>query len=151
MEVVLVHPQIPQNTGSIARTCAATNTFLHLIEPMAFEISEKQVRRAGLDYWPEVKLKQHKSYEEFKESNKEKNFWYFSTHAKKNYYQANFSSEDVLVFGSETKGVGKEFISKLDPEELLLIPMLNNNVRSLNLSNAVNIVLYHALVHTKLI
>lgn len=146
MQVVLVNPQIPQNTGSIARTCAATNTALHLIEPMAFQIDEKKVRRAGLDYWPYVNLTQHKNWERFLDAvPTTSRLWYFSTHAKRPYYAAEFKPDDILVFGSETAGLGHKFLNNQDPETCLLIPMPGQGVRSLNLSNAVTAMLYHAL------
>lgn len=144
MDVVLVEPQIPQNTGSIARTCAATQTPLHIVGPTPFEISEKAVRRAGLDYWPFVTLKQHASWEEFMEARKPRGIWLLSKFAERLYYDATFAEDDVIVFGSETTGLGKEFLSRFNPEQSLKIPMVCPEVRSLNLSNAVSIVLYEA-------
>lgn len=144
MEIVLVEPQIPQNTGSIARTCAATDTPLHLIKPYPFEISEKQVRRAGLDYWPHVVLKEHENWADFCQSRDTNGMWFLSTHGSIDYWDAKFQYADILVFGSETKGLGDSFLSKIPKERLLKIPMVNRNVRSLNLSNAVSIVLYEA-------
>lgn len=145
MDIVLFSPQIPQNTGSIARTCAATNSPLHLIEPLGFDICEKRVRRAGLDYWPYVNLQQHTSWEAFLTSRNPAVLWYLSTHAERRYTDVSFGTDDCLVFGSETRGLGAEFLGNCPPEQCLTIPMLSDSVRSLNLSNAVSIVLYHAL------
>jgi len=145
MEVVLVNPEIPQNTGSIARTCAATCTPLHLVGKLGFDISEKAVRRAGLDYWPYVKLTYHHSWEDYLQNSKPARLWLLSKHGKRNYYDARFEAGDALVFGSETKGLGKTFLSHYPSEQILRIPMSSPYVRSLNLSNAVAIVLYEAL------
>ncbi|RMG44408.1 MAG: tRNA (cytidine(34)-2'-O)-methyltransferase [Candidatus Dadabacteria bacterium] len=144
MQVVLVSPQIPQNTGSIARSCAATGTPLHLIEPLGFEITEKAVRRAGLDYWPYVELHCHSSWEEYLQEASPERLWIFSKFGKRIYYDADFKPQDALVFGSETKGVGKEFLSAFPEEQILRIPIDRSEVRSLNLSNAVSIALYEA-------
>ncbi len=144
MDVVLVHPQIPQNTGSIARTCAATLTPLHLIGPMGFEITEKAVRRAGLDYWPYVNLHQYISWDDYLNKNTPRKVWLLTKYATRPYYEAEFSADDAIVFGSETTGLGKEFISHYPSEQCLRIPMECEGVRSLNLSNAVSIVLYEA-------
>lgn len=149
MEVVLVHPQIPQNTGSIARTCAATETPLHLIEPLGFELSEKKIRRAGLDYWPYVTLTCHASWAAFLEQKKNGNIWLFSTHATRLYSDVQYTPDDYLVFGSETKGLGEDFIHQYPAEQCLTLPMCSPHVRSLNLSNAVSIALYHALFGQK--
>ncbi len=148
MDVVLVEPLIPQNTGSIARTCAATETPLHLIEPLGFEISEKRVRRAGLDYWPHVNLTVHKSWEAYLEAQHPEKIWLLSKYAEKAYYQAEFGPRDALVFGSETKGLGSRFLEHYPKEQQLLIPMKCPAVRSINLSNAVALVLYDALRQT---
>jgi tRNA (cytidine/uridine-2'-O-)-methyltransferase len=144
MHIVLINPEIPQNTGSIARTCAATQTPLHLVGKLGFEISEKRVRRAGLDYWPWVDLSQHKTWEEYLANCTPTKVWLLSKYAKRPYYEAEFSRNDAIVFGSETKGLGKSFLSKCPEEQQLLIPMECGHVRSLNLSNAVAIVLYEA-------
>ncbi|MCB0317888.1 MAG: tRNA (cytidine(34)-2'-O)-methyltransferase [Bdellovibrionales bacterium] len=148
MKIVLVNPEIPQNTGTIARSCAATKTPLHLVGKLGFEITEKNVRRAGLDYWPYVELAQHDSWEDFRLLHPEGNVWLFSKFAKKIYTAACFKAEDILVFGSETKGLGKDFISKFEEDCVLKIPILEPKVRSLNLSNAVNIALYEAIRQT---
>lgn len=153
MDIVLVNPQIPQNTGAISRTCAATGTRLRLVGNIAFDISEKAVKRAGLDYWPYVDIKTHSTFDDYLDEIKNDNqnasssskIWYVSKFGIKEYWDADFNENDSIVFGSETKGLGKEFLSKCDKSQILRIPMSCNHVRSLNLSNAVSIVLYEAL------
>ncbi len=145
MQIVLVNPEIPQNTGSIARTCAATGTPLHLVGRLGFDISEKAVRRAGLDYWPYVRVVHHSSWEAYQAAATPPRVWLLSTHGTKLYYEADFREGDALVFGSETKGLGAEFMSRFPSERILRIPITCEHVRSLNLSNAASIVLYEAL------
>ena len=145
MHIVLVEPQIPQNTGSIARTCAATGSPLHLIEPLGFDITEKAVRRAGLDYWPHVDLHRHCSWQAFMEAVSPTNHWFFSKFGSSSYSDVRFQPEDALIFGSETKGLGESFLSTVAPEQILRIPINTAHVRSLNLSNAVSIALYEGL------
>ena len=144
IEVVLVEPQIPQNTGSIARTCAANRIPLHIVGPTPFEISEKKVRRAGLDYWPFVNLARHESWCQF-ERKEGITVWCLSTHGTRVYWDAAFSPGDLLVFGSESKGLGADFLSQYQADQILTIPMSQPGVRSLNLSNAVSIVVYEAI------
>lgn len=144
MDIVLVEPQIPQNTGSISRTCAATDTPLHLVGPLGFDLSEKAVRRAGLDYWPYVKLSRHGTWENYVESRKPRKVWLFSKFGDRLYTTADFDHDDALVFGSETKGLGQDFLSGFPSEQILRIPIITDYVRSLNLSNAVSIALYEA-------
>ena len=144
MDIVLVDPQIPQNTGSIARTCAATQTPLVLVGKMGFDISEKAVRRAGLDYWPWVPLHRFDTWQEYLAERAPKNIWLLSKFATRKYSDAPFGTDDALVFGSETKGLGEEFMSQFNSEQILRIPIVCEAVRSLNLSNAVSIVLYEA-------
>lgn len=150
MDVVLVEPQIPQNTGSIARTCAATDTPLHLVGKLGFEICEKRVRRAGLDYWPYVKLARHESWEEYVASSAPAKVWLFTSKATRYYTEVEFGVRDALVFGSETTGLGDEFLSRFPNEQALKIPMITTHVRSLNLSNSVAIALYEARRQLKL-
>jgi tRNA (cytidine/uridine-2'-O-)-methyltransferase len=145
MQIVLVEPQIPQNTGSISRTCAATDTPLHLVEPLGFEITEKAVRRAGLDYWPHVKLFRHSNWDDYLNTAKPDRVWLFSKFGERCYTSAQFGLNDALVFGSETKGLGKEFLSRYPSSQILKIPIKTDYVRSLNLSNAVSIALYEAI------
>ena len=147
INVVLVEPEIPQNTGNIARTCAATGAKLHLVHPLGFEISEKQVKRAGLDYWDKVEIEEHKSLDAFLEKYppKQNHMYFLTTKGKKCYSDVNYSDFDeiFILFGKETKGL---------PESLLLdnldnavrIPM-KQDLRSLNLSNSVAIVVYELL------
>lgn len=144
MDIVLVEPQIPQNTGSIARTCAATDTPLHLVGPLGFEIDEKAVRRAGLDYWPYVKLFEHQSWTDYLNRSQPSRVWLFSKFGERLYTSAEFGPNDALVFGSETKGLGQEFLAQFPREQILRIPIVTTYVRSLNLSNAVSIALYEA-------
>jgi tRNA (cytidine/uridine-2'-O-)-methyltransferase len=144
VDIVLVEPQIPQNTGSISRTCAATDTPLHLVGPLGFEIDEKAVRRAGLDYWPYVKLSQHASWDEYTQKAQPGRVWLFSKFGERLYTSADYAIGDALVFGSETKGLGHEFLSKFPQSQILRIPIVTEYVRSLNLSNAVAIALYEA-------
>ncbi|MFM1848422.1 MAG: hypothetical protein RL417_1896 [Pseudomonadota bacterium] len=150
MDVVLVNPQIPQNTGSIARTCAATQTPLHLVGKLGFDLSEKAVRRAGLDYWPHVPLTRHGSWEDYVAARQPTNIWLLSKFGERIYHTVEFQPNDAIVFGSETKGLGQEFLSRFPHEHILRIPIVCDAVRSLNLSNAVSIVLYEARRQLKL-
>lgn len=144
MDIVLVNPQIPQNTGSIARTCAATRTPLHLVGQLGFSITEKAVRRAGLDYWPWVQLQRHESWEAYLAAAAPRMVWLFSKFGERPYYDVTYDPGDALVFGSETKGLGEEFLRRYPPSQILRIPMECEAVRSLNLSNAAAIALYEA-------
>jgi len=144
MQVVLYQPEIPPNTGSVARLCAATLTPLHLIEPLGFKIDDKHLKRAGLDYWEFVDLHVHNSWQHFLEKCAGKRLLYFSKKASRSYTQVSFSQDDYLVFGPETRGLPEEWIA-LNAERALRIPMMGSGVRSLNLSNAVAIVLYEGL------
>jgi tRNA (cytidine/uridine-2'-O-)-methyltransferase len=144
MEIVLFEPEIPPNTGSVARLCAATMTPLHLIEPLGFKIDDKHLKRAGLDYWEYVDLHVHKSWDEFVRAAEPAKLWYFSKRAACSYTSARYSDGDFLVFGPETRGL-PQLILEADPDSALRIPMMSSAVRSLNLSNAVSIVLYEAL------
>lgn len=147
-EVVLFCPEIPQNTGSISRLCAAMSCPLHLIEPMKFSISEKKVRRAGLDYWEHVRLATHTSWESFLLTRHNRRFVFVETGGAQ--APANFSFEpgDVLIFGGETGGIPHAIMETTRQRartELVTIPMFNRGVRSLNLANTVSIVLYAAI------
>lgn len=144
MHVVLYQPEIPPNTGSVARLCAATLTPLHLIEPLGFKIDDKHLKRAGLDYWEFVDLHVHSSWQQFLEKSTGKRLLYFSKKASRSYTQLSFAQDDYLVFGPETRGLPEEWIV-LNSERALRIPMMGSGVRSLNLSNAVAIVLYEGL------
>lgn len=142
MDVVLVNPEIPQNTGSIARTCAATETPLHIVGKPLFEISDRTVRRAGLDYWPYVDLTMHETWDKYLALRKPPKVWLFSKFGERPYYQAEFGTNDAFVFGSETKGLGQAFLDQFPPEQVLKIPMSCPGVRSINLSNAVSVAIY---------
>ena len=144
MQVVLYEPEIPPNTGSVARLCAATLTPLHLIEPLGFKIDDKHLKRAGLDYWEFVDLRVHKSWNHFIETTAPKALWFFSKRATKSYTAVGYDNADFLVFGRETRGLPQEIL-KTNAQRALRIPMMGEGVRSLNLSNAVSIVLYEAL------
>ena len=144
MQVVLFEPEIPPNTGSVARLCAATLTPLHLIEPLGFKIDDKHLKRAGLDYWEFVDLRVHKSWDDFLRTAAPSNLFFFSKHATKSYTAVDYGDDDFLVFGPETRGLPQRILDD-DPERTLRIPMMGTGVRSLNLSNAVSVVLYEAL------
>lgn len=144
MNIVLVQPEIPPNTGNIARLCAGVNAALHLVKPLGFAISDREVRRAGLDYWDKVKLIVWESLDEFLQKNKDKRIFFFSTKARQLYTDLKYQPDDFLVFGRETKGLPEDLIFAA-PERAATIPIDKNNVRSLNLSNSVAIVLYEAL------
>jgi tRNA (cytidine/uridine-2'-O-)-methyltransferase len=144
MHVVLFEPEIPPNTGSVARLCAATLTPLHLIEPLGFKIDDKHLKRAGLDYWEFVDLHVHKSWNHFIETAAPKHLWFFSRRATKSYTAPRYDHDDFLIFGPETRGLPQEIL-KANADRALRIPMMGTGVRSLNLSNAVSIVLYEAL------
>ncbi|HEY9802162.1 MAG TPA: tRNA (cytidine(34)-2'-O)-methyltransferase [Leptolyngbyaceae cyanobacterium] len=143
-QVVLVNPQIPPNTGNIARTCAATGTELHLVGPLGFEISDRYLKRAGLDYWPYVKLHYHKTWEAFKNIHQERGgkLLGFSVRGSSNYIQFPFQPDDWLLFGSETTGLPDNVLSACNAT--LHIPMAEPGVRSLNLSVSVAIGLFEA-------
>lgn len=141
--IVLVEPEIPANTGNISRTCAATGTYLHLVRPLGFSTDDKTLKRAGLDYWPSVKLEYHDSFEEVKEKYPEGRFFFATTKAKKSYADYAFQDGDFLVFGKETKGLAPEILAA-HPDTLMRIPM-GPDIRSLNLSNSAAIVLYEGL------
>ena len=144
MHVVLFQPEIPPNTGSVARLCAATLTPLHLIEPLGFKIDDRHLKRAGLDYWEYVDLHVHKSWDDFVAKTAPKKLLFFSKRASKSYTSVDYSDEHFLVFGPETRGLPKEFLDA-HADCALRIPMMGTGVRSLNLSNAVSIVLYEGL------
>ena len=148
MNVVLVAPEIPSNTGNIGRTCLATGTPLHLVGPLGFQLDDKQLKRAGLDYWPRLNCKVYKSWEEWKVKYlKPKKVWFFSTKGHFSLYEVNFSEEDFLVFGSETKGLPKALLKEYQ-ERTLFLP-ITGPVRSLNLANTVAVALYEALRQVK--
>lgn len=144
MHVVLFQPEIPPNTGSIARLCAATLTPLHLIEPLGFKIDDKHLKRAGLDYWEFVDLQVYKSWDDFLSQNAAGNFLYFSKRATQSFTRVRYQECDYLVFGPETRGLPQKMLDA-NLDRSYRIPMMGAGVRSLNLSNAVSIVLYEGL------
>lgn len=144
MNIVLVEPSIPPNTGNIARLCAATGTVLHLVEPLGFDLSEKQLRRAGLDYWENVELRIWPDFDAFMLQNKTGRKHLFTTAGRKSVYDAEYRPGDCLVFGNETLGLPDELLERY-PENHCNIPIRLDHVRSLNLSNCASIALYEAL------
>ncbi len=144
MHIVLVEPEIPPNTGNIARLCAATNTPLHLVEPLGFRLTDSRLRRAGLDYWNAVTVVRHPSLRTFLEREERETLFFLSKHGVEPYWNARFGPESNLVFGSETRGL-PDWVFEEYQDRIWTIPMQNTAVRSLNLSNAVAVVLYEAL------
>lgn len=143
MNIVLVEPEIPQNTGNIARTCAATGCHLHLIKPLGFSLADKYLKRAGLDYWHLMRYTVYESFDDFLEKNPGANCYFASTKAAHNYSDVQYSENDYLVFGRETRGLPEELLRK-NYDRCVRIPM-RQEARSLNLSNSVAIVLFEAL------
>ena len=143
LNIVLVEPEIPQNTGNIARTCAATGARLHIVKPMGFEPTDKQLKRAGLDYWYLLDLTYYENIDEFFEKNKGGNFFFFITKAQRTHSDAVYTDKSFLIFGKETKGLPEELLLK-HPDECVRIPMIDE-ARSLNLSNTVAIATYEIL------
>ncbi len=144
--IVLVEPEIPQNAGNIARTCGATGTHLHLIRPLGFEVTDKYLKRAGLDYWHLVDISYYDSFDELQEKYAGSRFFFFTTKGKNRYSDVAFKDGDFLVFGKETKGLPEELLLK-NKDTCLRIPMFKD-ARSLNLGNSVAIALYEALRQT---
>jgi tRNA (cytidine/uridine-2'-O-)-methyltransferase len=150
LSVALVEPEIPQNTGNIARLCAVANTPLHIVGVTGFRMDDRAVRRAGLDYWSEVAITRHRDLDELRVHQAGKQLLFFSTKGERSLWDYDFCGDDCLVFGPETRGL-PEALLRENWEQCLTIPMLNPNVRSLNLANAVSIALYEALrqLHTR--
>ncbi|WP_409227882.1 tRNA (cytidine(34)-2'-O)-methyltransferase [Gudongella sp. SC589] len=144
LNIVLVEPEIPHNTGSIARTCALTGTVLHLVRPLGFSINDRHLKRAGLDYWPLVQLKYYDSLQEVFDNNPDGDFYFATTKAEKNYAQFSYRDNSFFVFGKETKGLPESLVRD-NIETAIRIPMKKNIARSLNLSNSANIIIYEAL------
>ncbi|MBQ2848236.1 MAG: tRNA (cytidine(34)-2'-O)-methyltransferase [Clostridia bacterium] len=145
LNIVLVEPQIPQNTGNIARTCAATGARLHLVEPMGFKVDNAKLKRAGLDYWHLLDITYYSCLDDFFEKNSGGNFFYFSTKATKIYSQVEYPDNCYLVFGKETAGLPEELLFE-NQESCVRLPMINDSsARSLNLSNSVAIGAYEVL------
>ena len=144
--IVLVEPEIPQNTGNISRTCAVTGSRLHLVRPLGFSVDDRQLKRAGLDYWKDLEIFYYDSFDEVEKKNRGARFFLFSTHAERSYADISYQDGDFLVFGKETAGLGPRILDS-HKESIARIPMRPNE-RSLNLSNSAAIVLYEALRQT---
>jgi tRNA (cytidine/uridine-2'-O-)-methyltransferase len=145
MNIVLVEPEIPPNTGNVARLCAATRTALHLIEPLGFKLDDAQLKRAGMDYWRQVECHRWKSWQSFADKlPANARLWFIESNGPKLYTDAEFAPDDYLVFGRETAGLPKSLLEQ-HRERWLRIPMFNNQSRSLNLSNCCALVLFEAL------
>jgi tRNA (cytidine/uridine-2'-O-)-methyltransferase len=143
LNIVLYSPEIPQNTGNIARTCSVTGAALHIIKPIGFEISDKTLKRAGLDYWSTLEVYYYESYEEFEARHSGDKIYYFTAHAKKRYTDIEYEGEVYLMFGKETAGLPRQLVEK-NPETSVRIPMLSDR-RCLNLLNAAAIAAYEVL------
>lgn len=143
MHIVLHEPEIPSNTGNIGRTCVATGTSLHLIEPLGFLLNEKAVKRAGMDYWQHLDLHRYINYRDFQEKNPDATIWFATTKAHQCYTDVSFGPDDYIMFGKESAGIPEEILVE-NEAHCIRIPM-NPQIRSLNLSNSVAIVLYEAL------
>ena len=143
MNIILHQPEIPANTGNIGRTCVATGTSLHLIEPLGFRLTEKEIKRAGMDYWEKLDVTRYMNFQEFQELHPDVRIFMATTKAKRSYTEVSFGPDDYIMFGKESAGIPEEIL--VDYEETCIrIPMLPE-IRSLNLSNSVAIVLYEAL------
>ena len=140
--IVMYEPEIPQNTGNIARTCVLTDSKLHLIKPLGFELDEKHLRRAGLDYWKDLDLEVHESYEDFMKKYGDNKIYLASTHGGEHYDEVSFKEGDFIMFGRESSGVPEDVHNAL---ENIRVPMIKSSTRSLNLSNTVAIIVYEGL------
>ena len=143
LNIVLVEPEIPQNCGNIARTCAATGARLHIVKPMGFEIDDKKLKRAGLDYWHFLNIRYYENLDDFFEQNQDGRFFYLSSKGTASYTDVEFKDGDFLLFGKETKGLPEKLLIE-HPKRSIRIPMISD-ARCLNLSNSVAIVVYEAL------
>ena len=146
--IVLVEPEIPTNTGNIGRLTLASGSNLHIVMPIGFELNNKRLKRAGLDYWKHISINIYKNIEDFYLKNKEANMVYFSSSATKNYTSINFQDNMFFLFGKESVGLSKEVVGK-NLDKLYKIPIYTKHVRSLNLANAVSIVVYEGLRNLK--
>jgi len=144
MNIVLVHPEIPNNTGNIGRLCLGSGCALHLVKPFGFEIDDTRLRRAGLDYWPHLDVQIYESAEEFFEMHRDKKMAFLSSHGEKEFWDIDFEEDMFLIFGKESTGLGKELL-KEHSELTYRIPLFSDKVRSLNLANAVGIVVYEGI------
>lgn len=143
MNIILFQPEIPANTGNIGRTCVATGTSLHLIEPLGFRLNEKEIKRSGMDYWEKLDVKRYMNFAEFLEKNPEARIFMATTKAHQTYVEATYGPDDYIMFGKESAGIPEEILVEYEAD-CIRIPMLQT-IRSLNLSNSVAIVLYEAL------
>ncbi|MDO6491765.1 MULTISPECIES: tRNA (cytidine(34)-2'-O)-methyltransferase [unclassified Cellulophaga] len=147
--IVLFEPEIPNNTGNIGRLSLASGSTLHLVKPFGFELDDKRVKRAGLDYWKHLDLKIYDSIDHFFEVHSDKKFTFLSAKAEKNYYEIDYEDNMFFVFGKESKGLPKSVVEKYK-DSLYKIPLFSEHIRSLNLANAVSIVIYDAIKSKKL-
>lgn len=145
LHIALFEPEKPLNTGNIGRTCVLTNTVLHIIKPFQFSLDEKEVRRAGLDYWKNVDVRVYENFYEFYDKFKENNIYICSTKAKKYYTDVVYKDSDVLLFGKESRGLPEYVTNLIKCEFKIKIPMIETTTRSLNVANSANIILYEAL------
>jgi len=142
--IVLIEPEIPNNTGNIGRLALATGSHLHLVKPFGFELSDSRLKRAGLDYWQHLSLTIYENTEEFFNTHQDKNMAFFSSHGKQNHWDINFEDELFLIFGKESVGLSKDIIEQ-NEKKLYKIPLYSKHIRSLNLANAVGIAVYEGL------
>ncbi|WP_442900385.1 tRNA (cytidine(34)-2'-O)-methyltransferase [Geoalkalibacter sp.] len=145
--IVLIEPEIPPNTGNIARLCGATGSVLHLVGKLGFSLDDRYLKRAGLDYWPAIDVQRWQSFSELQSVFPSGRFWLTTKKAERSYHQVSYQTGDFLVFGKETQGLPDELLAAY-PEQCIRIPIFSPLVRSLNLSTAAGIVLYEALRHT---
>lgn len=145
--IVLVEPEIPPNTGSIARLCGATDMVLDLVHPLGFSVDDKHLKRAGLDYWPHVRINNWESLDAFLAAHDERKLFFFTTKVERPFFEADFPPGSCLIFGKETKGLPMDII-ELYKDRCYTIPMFNDNIRSLNLAMCAGIVLYEAIRQT---
>ena len=145
IHIVLVEPEIPPNTGNIARSCAATGSVLHLVEPLGFSIDDRQLKRAGLDYWPYVKLFVHESLDKFLAEYSGKKMYFATTKGMTMYADIKYADGDMIVFGKETEGLGRDIIERYKAFTVRIPMAEETRLRSLNLSNSVNIILFEAM------
>lgn len=148
LNIVLVEPEIPNNTGNIGRLALASGSNLHLIKPLGFEIDDKRLKRAGLDYWPHIKVIYYENINDFFKLNSNAKMVFLSSHGTQDYYDIPFEDEMYLVFGKESVGLSKQILDK-NPNRLYKIPLFSDHIRSLNLANAVSIVVYEGLRQLK--
>lgn len=146
LNIVLIEPEIPNNTGNIGRLALASGSNLHLVKPFGFEINDKRLKRAGLDYWPHISLFIYENIADFYAKHKDKNLVYFSSHGKKDHWSIDFENDMFLVFGKESVGLPKT-ITQSNSDKLYKIPLYSPHIRSLNLANAVSIAVYEGLKH----